>query len=495
MKPSRTTTTAAPRFVTGSTLRHVLVMASTGAVGLVAVFAVDLLGLFYISRLGEQPVAAAVGFAGAVGFFQIAVAIGMSIGLGAVVSRAIGAGDRAAARRLGASGLALMVLVMVLIAMATVAALHPLLNWLGATGETHRLAARYLVIVVPSVPLLAAGMGLSALLRSVGDARRAMNVTLFAAVTTAALDPLLIFAMGLGLDGAAIGALVSRVVLVGLAWHGAARRHRLVGRIEPGALLADARQVMAVAAPAVLTNLATPVGSAWVTQAIAAFGPAAIAGQATIERLSPVAFGIVYALSGAVGPIMAQNMGAGRPDRVRAVLRDSMAVVVGAVLLAWAALWACQDLVVTAFSAAGETAALIRLFCTWLAGGFLFTGALFVANAAFNNLGRPLLSTLFNWGRATLGTIPFVMLGSAHGPGGVLVAQVAAAALFGSAAALVAFRVVGRLGSRPGAAGTEGIELSPAGSGTPAVAALSAQPGGKLEEAPDAAMAPGRLGT
>ena len=480
MQPSRTSPAAARplpaetgRFVTGSTLRHVLVMASTGAVGLVAVFAVDLLALFYISRLGEREVAAAVGFAGAVGFFQIGVGIGMSIGLGAVVSRAIGAGAREEARRVAASGLALMVGVMVLIGLATVAAVDPLLDWLGATGETHRLAARYLVLTAHTVPLLAAGMGLSALLRSVGDARRAMNVTLFAAITTAALDPVLIFALDLGLDGAAIGTLFSRLVLVGLAWHGAARRHGLVGRLEVALLAGDARRVMAVAAPAVLTNLATPVGSAWVTQAIATFGPAAIAGQATIERISPVAFGIVYALSGAVGPIMAQNLGAGRPDRVRAVLRDSMLVVLGAVLAAWAVLWGCQDLIVAAFSAAGETAALIRLFCNLLAGGFLFTGALFVANAAFNNLGHPLLSTLFNWGRATLGTIPFVALGAGYGPGGVLVAQVAASALFGTAAAAVAFRVVGRLGSGGHAGEEAALEVAPANSGAPAVAALA----------------------
>jgi hypothetical protein len=43
------------RFLTGSLMRHVLVMAGTGAVGLVAVFAVDLINLFYISRLVSKP--------------------------------------------------------------------------------------------------------------------------------------------------------------------------------------------------------------------------------------------------------------------------------------------------------------------------------------------------------------------------------------------------------------------------------------------------------
>ena len=55
-----------PRFVTGSLLRHITTMAGTGAIGLVAIFAVDLNNLLYISRLGESAIAAAVGFAGVV---------------------------------------------------------------------------------------------------------------------------------------------------------------------------------------------------------------------------------------------------------------------------------------------------------------------------------------------------------------------------------------------------------------------------------------------
>src|SRR3978361_1933011 len=54
----------AARFVTGSTMRHVVVLAGTGAIGMIAVFGVDLLNLFYISLLGQRAIAAAIGFAG-----------------------------------------------------------------------------------------------------------------------------------------------------------------------------------------------------------------------------------------------------------------------------------------------------------------------------------------------------------------------------------------------------------------------------------------------
>src|ERR1700720_821615 len=80
----------------------------------------------------------------------------------------------------------------------------------------------------------------------------------------------------------------------------------------------------------------------------------------------------------------------------------------------------------------GETARLITFVCAY--GGVLwfFLGAIFVANAAFNNLGFPLVSPLFNWGRATLGTLPFVSLGAARfGPEGGYLGLIIGSALFG----------------------------------------------------------------
>lgn len=438
----------AARFVTGSPLHHVVVMAGTGAVGLLAIFGVDLLNLFYISLLGQRAVAAAVGFAGAVTFFQISLAIGLTIGVAATVSRRIGAGQMDAARRVAACSLALMAVVLALAGLGTVVAIGPILDLLGATGESRDLAAQYLAITSLSLPLLAVGMCCSALLRSVGDATRSMNVTLVGAVVTAALDPVLILALHLDLDGAAISAVASRLAVAGLGWYGVRRVHSLVGALSPSHLRADIHELLTIAGPAVLTNLATPVGSMYVTRSMARFGPEAVAGQATIDRIAPVAFCMIYALSGAIGPIVAQNLGAGLYGRVRAALRDALLFVLVTVALAWGVLAAAQDWILLAFSAEGQAETLVRLFCSLLAGSYLFTGALYVSNAAFNNLGHPTLSTLFNWGRATLGTVPLVAWGSAYGPAGVLAGQAAGSLLFGCGAAFAAFWVAGRLGGR-----------------------------------------------
>ena len=438
--------TAGPRFVTGSLLRHIGVMAGTGAIGLVAIFAVDLVNLLYISMLGEQAIAAAVGFAGVVGFFHLSVFIGMLIGIAAVVSRAIGAQRMAEARGLATSSLVISAALALTMSALTWVFLAPILRLLGAEGRVLELAHGFLSITLPSTVLLGLGMACSALLRSVGDARRAMMVTLVPAIVTAVLDPLFIFYFGLGLDGAAIVLVLARMVMTGVGLYGAWRVQKLLAPLQTSRLRADARTLFTVAGPAVLTNLATPVGAAFVTHSVAQFGASAVAGQATIERLVPVAFGLLYSLSGAVGPVLAQNLGARQFDRVREGLRASLGFMVGAVALAWLLLAVLQGPLIQVFSLEGVAADMVHAFCSWIAASFFFMGALFVANAAFNNLGHPLWSTAFNWGRATLGTIPFAWWGAQYGPVQVLAGQAVGAVLFGSLAMWTAFRLTARLG-------------------------------------------------
>jgi Na+-driven multidrug efflux pump len=264
-------------------------------------------------------------------------------------------------------------------------------------------------------------------------------------VVTAVLDPILIFGFHLGLTGAAISNDIARLALAAVGLHGAMRVNDLIGPVRFSRLWSNSQPVMKVALPAVLTNLATPVASAYVTHAMARFGAAAVAGQATVDRITPVAFALIFALTGAVGPIIAQNLGAGRADRIRETIRNSLVFVLLTVAVAWLVLALVQNGLIRAFSARGDTAMIIHVFCSWLVASYAFVGCLFVANATFNNLDRPLLSTVFNWGRATLGTLPFVAVGMKYGPVGVLIGIAASNAVFGTMAMFVAFLVVKRL--------------------------------------------------
>jgi len=124
-------------------------------------------------------------------------------------------------------------------------------------------------------------------------------------------------------------------------------------------------------------------------------------------------------------------------------------------LIVAAALFFARHGIVDIFGASGEDAALVLIFCQFLAISYVFTGGLFVANAAFNNLGYPLLSTLFNWGKATLGTIPFVWAGARLGGAeGALAGFAIGAVPFGIAALIVCRQIIDRLSARSGRATT-----------------------------------------
>ncbi len=440
------------RFTTGSTMRHVTVMTVTGAVGLMSLFLVDVANLFYISMLGQAELAAAIWFAGTIQFFMISVSIGLSIAATATVSRAVGADDRAGARRLAASSMLILVAVLGLVAALIWLNRRAALMLIGAEGETLEIASGFLAIVLPSMPFLGVGMVSGGLLRSVGDARRAMFVTLTAGAVGAALDPLFIFdfGFGLGVDGAAIVSVLARLVTAGVGLWGAVRVHDLIGRLDLAAALGDARQLMAIAGPAVATQVSTPVGNAYLTRLVSEYGDSAVAGWAVTGRFTALAFAGIFTLSGALGPILGQNLGAGLYPRIRRAYRDALVFTACYVLIAWALLWLASDLIVAGFGLTGAGAEVLRAFTTFGAGAFLFTGALFVSNAAFNNLGRPAWSTGFNWTRAAL-AIPALgfVIGGAFGAIGVVVIQALAALLVGTLAALTALRYVDRLSAPP----------------------------------------------
>ena len=438
------------RFTRGSILRHTLVMTATGTVGTLSIFAVDLLSLVYVSRLGRTELKAAVGFATQVLVYPIAINIGLTIAITAAVSRALGARHLPRARHIAASGLAASAVVSAAVALLAYAASGPMLALFGAKGETRDIAQRYLEITLPGNIPFALGMALSGILRAVGDARRAMFVTLGGGLVVAMLDPLLIFGFGLGIDGAAISTLVSRFVFLAIGLHGVWWVHGLVEAPRMRALGLDLKVLAAVALPAILTNLATPFANGFALHVYAGYGNAAVAASAVIDRTVYVAFAAIFALTGAVGPILGQNLGAGRFDRVKETLTRCFLVTTLYALAIWLILALCWPEIVALFRLSADAADYVAFFCTVGVSAWLFTSLLFVANAAFNNLGFSVLSMAFNWGRATLGTLPFVSLGALLGgvKGGQL-GVAAGAAIFGTGAVVAAYRVVGRLAAAP----------------------------------------------
>ena len=432
------------RYLQGSLPKHIINTTLAGSLGLMFLFVVDLVDMYFIGLLGEPSLAAAIGYGSTILFFTTSICIGLAIATGVLVGRQIGAGNLQRARELASNAALTSVLLTVPIAGFTWWFAPELIHLLGAEGETSELATTYLRIIVPSMPILSIAMNSGAVLRAHGAAVKSTMATLIGGSVNALLDPVFIFALSMDLSGAALASVVARIAMLIASLRPAIQQYNAFAALQLRLNMREFKTIFAIAFPAILTNLATPVGNAWVIRAIAEFGESAVAGMAVVGRLTPVAFAMVFALSGAIGPVFAQNAGANQITRVRSALSKALQLTVAYVLLVAILLYLLRTPILLAFPVTGLGRELVLLFCGPLALAWVFNGWLFVSNASFNNLNHPFYSTSFNWVKNTLGTIPFVWLGGLWGgAAGVMIGQAVGGIVIALVAVTVAYRMIG----------------------------------------------------
>jgi putative MATE family efflux protein len=431
------------RFLTGGTMGHVVRMTLTGTASITFVFLVDAANLIWLSFLGEPLLLAAIGYAFAIQFFSVSVGVGMMIAATAVISRRIGMGQRSVARDEATAAMALTVLFQTGVAALVVLFRHDLLALAGAKDEALALASRYLLLTVPSLTVMAVGLIGSATLRADGDGRRAMFITLTSGASSMVFDPLLIWGLGWGLDGAAAVLVLSRFIMAAMALRFVIGVHNMLGPLRWASVVGTAGPFFRIALPALLTQLANPFANYLLTSVIAGFGDAVVAGWAVVNRLTVLAFGGLFSLSGAISGIFGQNYGAGQYDRLRSTYRDAVVFAVVYTLGAWAVLLLASGSVARAFGLGGEAAQLFHAFTHVGAAGFLLMAGQFVSNAAFNTLGRPGLASALNWLRDGALMFPLALwMSGAFGPVGVIYGQVVAGGVVGVLAGLWGWRHV-----------------------------------------------------
>ncbi|WP_259782669.1 MATE family efflux transporter [Aestuariispira ectoiniformans] len=437
-------------FISGSPIQHILGMAWTSMLALLAVLLVDVIDLFWLGLLGDVQIVAALGYAWPVMFLAVSITLGLSAAMTALVSRTEGAGDRDRARQYALHILLYGIGLSSLMTASLWFASPVIMTLIGATGPAQALAVKYLQVVLLGLPIMCVSMSSGALLRAVGAKKRAMAAKMAGALLNAVLDPIMIFGFDYGLEGAAWATFLSRIAILAVAFHGAFFVHRMIGGFDWRRFLGDFRQTLTVMLPVSFAKAGPPLGSAFVIATMAHFGDSAVAASTIIERIVPFAYVGLSALPQAIGPIIGQNFGAKLFDRVSEIWRKAILLVVLYAAIVALTLSLGQGVLIGMLRIDGETAALLSQFCTWVAPCYIFMGLQNVAHASLNVTGRAPLATAFDLGKELLGVIPLVYLGaSLVGAPGVLMGQAAGMVIFGLIAGIVAYGRIGRIPGKP----------------------------------------------
>ncbi len=358
--------------------------------------------IYFVSRLGDEAMAG-VALTESILSLVYTVAMGLSIGVTAVVARRIGGGDEEGASRAAAQAVVLGLALALAFGVAGATFASDILRIMGADERVVATAVPYTRIMLGGNVVVLLLFLQNAAFRGAGDAAIAMRVLWIANGLNIVLDPLLIFGLGpfpeLGVQGAAVATTIGRgtAVLVQIRTlfrPGGKLRVRMPHlRIQP-ALMAQLVRLSATG------MLQTFVGTAsWIglTRVTALFGTEALAGYVVAIRIVLFAILPAWGLSNAAATMVGQALGAGDPERAERAAwiscRMNLAFLgaVGAFFVAFA------PTIVELF---GGTAGASDVAVTGLrivSVGFVFFAYGMVLTAAFNGAGAVWTPTILNF--------------------------------------------------------------------------------------------------
>ena len=358
--------------------------------------------IYFVSRLGDAAMAG-VALTESVLSLIYTAAIGLSIGVTAMVARRIGEGDRDGAARGAAQAIFLGLLLAVVFGVAGVVYADDILRLMGADDTVVATSLPYTRIMLGGNAVILLLFLQNAAFRGAGDAAIAMRVLWIANGLNIVLDPLLIFGLGpfpeLGVQGAAIATTIGRgtAVLVQiytlLRLGGKLRIRRPHLRFQPAIM---ARLVRLSATGTLQTFIAT---ASWIglTRVTAIFGAEALAGYVIAIRIILFAILPAWGLSNAAATMVGQGLGAGDParaERAAWIACKMNLAFLGAVSIVFIAF---APAIVGIFGGTSGASAVAVTGLRIVSIGFVFYAYGMVLTAAFNGAGAVWTPTILNF--------------------------------------------------------------------------------------------------
>ena len=419
------------------------------AIGVLALLGFQLVDSAFIARLGTAPLAAQ-SFTFPLSFLIIGIQVGMGIAIAALISRALGAGEEARAKRLSS---------LVLMAGGGVIGLLAILLWVFYVPIFQLLGADETTLAYIRIywgpQLLSAWLGALlyfsySVFRAHGDTRLPGKMMVLSSLVNLVLDPLLIFGIGewegWGLPGAAwataiafsVGLFVTTRKLLKRQW-----------AAQEG-LWPEARQswrpFTGIAAPAMVSQLMPPLAAMLAISVVAGLGESEVAAWGLASRLETLSLMVILAMTMSLPPWLGRCYGAGDWGQIQQLM--SLAIKVAllwqlglGVLLALVAPWLAM-----ALAGNPDVQSELTLLIRFLLPSYAALGVCMLVVSAGNALGWPLRAMLLSSARLFICYLPCLWLGSQFFGWWGLAAGAAVGNLL---AGLMAWQVMRRILSRP----------------------------------------------
>ena len=314
---------------TGSVWRHLIEFSWPLFLGNLFQVLYNTVDTYWVGRFLGTAALGAVSVSFPVVMVLVAAIAGLTMATTALVAQFRGAGDEVRVRRTVATSLVMLSLVGLSVMTIGIAWRVPILNLIRTPAQILDQAAVYLGIFLAGlVPMIVYNV-FSGVLRGLGDSRTPLIFLVVATVTNIILDPIFIVGLGpipaMGVAGAAWATIIAQVLAAGLAFRYVSRytdllpKERAEWRPDGGL----ARTLFRVGIPSALQHTLISSAMLVVTTLVNSFGATVVAAFGAAQRVDQFVFLPAQSVSLAVTALVGQNLGAGREDRVREVVRNA----------------------------------------------------------------------------------------------------------------------------------------------------------------------------
>jgi len=389
----------------------ILKMSLPVMMGMIIQVLYNMVDTFFIGRMNDvnQLAAASLGFP----VFMLFMSVGGVIGTGAssLISRYIGMKKIKEAGEIVALSVILNLAFAVVVTLLGLAFIDPLVRLLGATGGVFDATKDYLVPLIAGSAIILGNFSFGMILRAEGAAMRAMTGMIIGTVVNIILDPIMIFAMGLGIRGAAIATVIGN--LVGLVWYlGSYAGHSLLTPVFDRACLktANLRDVLVIGLPSGLNQGLMSVAGIVTNNLASAYGADALGGMGVSQRIFSIVILLLIGLAVGTQPLVGYNYGAKNRARVLAILKTGMIMAVSLGTALFVLMRLVGKPMVSAFTDLPEVVARGDWVLFAVSCSAPIIGVIMITMNSLQALGKARPSLLLSTGRQGLFYIPIVFL-------------------------------------------------------------------------------------
>lgn len=402
-------------FSTGDVRRNILSVAAPMLVAQVLNLLYNIVDRIYIGKIPGEGTIALAGLGVCFPIITLVTAFANLFGVGGAPLFAIarGRGDRDEAQKIMANAYFMLLLSGLALTGAGILLRRPLLFLFGASADTYPYASAYMTIYLLGTVFVMTSLGLNPYINGQGFARTGMLTVLVGAAANIVLDPIFIYAFGLGVRGAAIATVLSqclsalwvlrflsgRKAELTLAW-----RH-----FRPD--WSCIRRIAALGTSSFVMSFTDSLVQTVCNFMLRGFGgDLYISVMTVINSVRQIAQTPVMALTDGASPVISFNYGARKVPRVRRAIRFMTQLGFGYTLLIWGLISLFPALFIQIFNHDPEllSAAVPSLHIYFF--GFVMMAFQFAGQSVFKSLNKAKHAVFFSLLRKAFIVVPLTLL-------------------------------------------------------------------------------------